>query len=69
MNGFLKNIIKWKDGIYKLYVKNGHTYIDYLKLKKQVIPQVKLLPRGKMIATLILPLNLAIEKLFQKPFG
>ena len=37
MNDFVKNKIKWKNQLYKIYSKNGYKHNDYLELKKAAV--------------------------------
>ena len=47
MNYFVKNKIKWRNQLYKIYTKNGYKCNDYLQLKEatvivsQVIAKIK----------------------------
>ena len=36
MNEFIKNDIKWKNTIYKDYIKNGRTRTSYFKLQSAI---------------------------------
>ena len=48
MSDFIKNKIKWKHQIYKIYHKNGHKNSDYFKLQKATISVVsELISRSK----------------------
>ena len=47
MNGFIKNKIKWKHQIYKIYQKNGHKNSDYFKLQEATSVVSELISRHK----------------------
>ena len=47
MNDFIKNKIKWKHQIYKIYQKNGHKDRDYFKLQEATSVVSELISRRK----------------------
>ena len=47
MNEFVKNKIKWKNKIYKDYVKNKRTENDYLKLKTEINDVSEIIDKGR----------------------
>ena len=47
MNEFVKNKIKWKNKIYKDYVKNRRTENDYLKLKTEINDVTEIIDKSK----------------------
>ena len=48
MNEFVKNKIKWKNKIYKDYVKNRRTENDYLKLKTEINDVTEIIDKSKI---------------------
>ena len=47
MSDFIKNKIKWKHQIYKIYQKNGHKNSDYFKLQEATSVVSELISRCK----------------------
>ena len=47
MSDFIKNKIKWKHQIYKIYQKNGHKNSDYFKLQEATSVVSELISRRK----------------------